>query len=1097
MDRAAARGWMMRSGVQWSIRGIDDDIREAARAAARRSGLSVSEWLNDLIAEQTAGTEPAYSRSRQYFEDDDSDLDAIADAVQQLTGRIRTMDDNSRAALSDLQRRFDALEDRTATAARLDRRDVARPMDGGLRDRAGSDRDEIGTNRVAEAIRNLDARISAMSGRAQPPPADDAPAKLEAVKAHLDALLDPAPEQASSSDDVLEATLRSLESHIEQAESRLSASQQAAPSPSMSAGDEERMGQIEEELAAITDEIAAGQTSERADSDFATAIDEIAVRQQKIDELADFAALAGEQRQVNSSLVALRADITALADRITTTSGASADDREANFRLAECIDELARRTPDKEQLESRLDAIATRVDGFLEQTAPADAIGELHERFSALVERLDAMSAKQAEPLALLDEIKSEISEIRGELAERAQPKINHIEEQLAELAERLDSATNSEPQGEALAELEARIAHLASEIERSMPHAATLKQIEDELVLLQGNLSESRQESLDAVRSAAQAAVQEVATPPGDSELVRALKDDLGNIRAAAGESDQRMQQTLGSVQGTLARVVERLTQLEKEGVEPASANTRGAAKIAEVEVADAPVLRAEPASEIDPLPASPGDQEDYQPPLADPSKPDLAALRELARSASESQPEKKTDRRADFIAAARRAAQAAAVEAGREFDNRTGDDEAGTFTRIGLAIRNRKRPLLLAAAALVLAISAVHLFGERGVRMLKNSPDAVDIGSNSGDTLVSPLRPGEVSAKMPVAVTVPKIGNSALVAPPPDVRAAIAFADPVSVNARFTVAPTAIAFAPAAGDSARASHVAPLAAFAPRPESTIGPSSLRRAAEVGDPAAAFEVAARYAGGKGVRRDLAKAAEWYERAAQAGVAVAQYRLGSLLERGQGVAMDRSAAVTWYQRAADQGNTGAMHNLAVMMSEGVDGTPDHGKAFEWFLAAASYGVTDSQYNLGVAFARGLAPTRNMVESYKWFALAAAAGDADASARRDEIAKSLSPDDLVKARAAAKAWRVTPSIAEANSVGGWDQVSEGVTAADRRALVIKIQALLAEQGYDPGPLDGFEGPKTREAVRAFQRNVGLSATGNISGDLATVLASRST
>lgn len=1088
---------MMRSGVQWSIRGIDDDIREAARAAARRSGLSVSEWLNDLIAEQTAGSEPVHSRSRQYFEDDDSDFDAIADAVQRLTGRIRTMDDNSRAALSDLQRRFDALEERTATAARLDRRDVPRPMAEDLRDRARTGGDEAGANRVAEAIRNLDARISAMSERVQPPPADDAPAKLEAVKAHLDALLEPAPEQAPSSDHALEATLRSLESHIEQAESRLNASQQAAPSPSMSADDEERMGQIEEELAAITDEIAAGQTSERADSDFASAIDEIAVRQQKIDELADFAALAGEQRQVNSSLVALRADITALADKITTKSGASADDREANFRLAERIDELARRTPDAERLESRLDAIATRVDGFLEQSAPAGAIGALHERFAALVERLDAMSAKQAEPLALLDEIKSEISEIRSELAERAQPKINHIEEQIAELAERLESATNSEPKGEALAELEARIAHLASEIERSMPHAATLKQIEDELALLQGNLSESRQESLDAVRSAAQAAVQEIATPPGDSELVRALKDDLGNIRAAAGESDQRMQQTLGSVQGTLARVVERLTQLEKEGVEPASANTRGAADIAEVEVADAPVLRAEPASEVDPLPVSLGDQEDYQPPIADPSKPDLAALRELARSASESQPEKKTDRRADFIAAARRAAQAAAVEAGREFDGRTGDDEPGTFTRIGLAIRNRKRPLLLAAAALVLAISAVHLFGERGVRMLKNSPDAVDIGFKSGDTLVSPLRPGEVSAKMPAAVTVPKVGNSALVAPPPDVRAAIAFADPVSVNARFTAAPTAIAFAPAAGDSARASHVAPLGAFAPRPESTIGPSSLRRAAEVGDPAAAFEVAARYASGKGVRRDLAKAAEWYERAAQAGVAVAQYRLGSLLERGQGVAMDRSAAVTWYQRAADQGNTGAMHNLAVMMSEGVDGTPDHGKAFEWFFAAAGYGVTDSQYNLGVAFARGLAPTRNMVESYKWFGLAAAAGDADASARRDEIANSLSPDDLVKARAAVKAWRVTPSIAEANSVGGWDKVSEGVTAADRRALVIKIQALLAEQGYDPGPLDGFEGPKTREAVRAFQRNVGLSATGNISGDLATVLASRST
>ena len=190
-----------------------------------------------------------------------------------------------------------------------------------------------------------------------------------------------------------------------------------------------------------------------------------------------------------------------------------------------------------------------------------------------------------------------------------------------------------------------------------------------------------------------------------------------------------------------------------------------------------------------------------------------------------------------------------------------------------------------------------------------------------------------------------------------------------------------------------------------------------------------------------------------------------------------------------------------MHNLAVMMSEGVDGAPDHGKAFEWFLAAANCGVKDSQYNLGVIYARGLGPAQDLVESYKWFAVAAAGGDKDATVRRDEVAKVLSPDDLAKARAIVQAWRATPVITEANTVatppGGWGEASGGVTEANRQALVKKIQTLLAEQGYDPGPLDGYEGPKTREAVKAFQRKIGLTENGRISGDLVAALAAPQT
>ncbi len=43
----------MKSGIPWSVKGIEPEVREAAKDAARRSGLTLGEWLNTTILEQT------------------------------------------------------------------------------------------------------------------------------------------------------------------------------------------------------------------------------------------------------------------------------------------------------------------------------------------------------------------------------------------------------------------------------------------------------------------------------------------------------------------------------------------------------------------------------------------------------------------------------------------------------------------------------------------------------------------------------------------------------------------------------------------------------------------------------------------------------------------------------------------------------------------------------------------------------------------------------------------------------------------------------------------------------------------------------------
>ena len=73
----------MKSGIPWSVKGIEPDVREAAKDAARRSGLTLGEWLNAAIMErtETAPVQPSrfiHPRVRER-------LDSITDELAMMT----------------------------------------------------------------------------------------------------------------------------------------------------------------------------------------------------------------------------------------------------------------------------------------------------------------------------------------------------------------------------------------------------------------------------------------------------------------------------------------------------------------------------------------------------------------------------------------------------------------------------------------------------------------------------------------------------------------------------------------------------------------------------------------------------------------------------------------------------------------------------------------------------------------------------------------------------------------------------------------------------------------------------------------------------
>ena len=69
-------------------------------------------------------------------------------------------------------------------------------------------------------------------------------------------------------------------------------------------------------------------------------------------------------------------------------------------------------------------------------------------------------------------------------------------------------------------------------------------------------------------------------------------------------------------------------------------------------------------------------------------------------------------------------------------------------------------------------------------------------------------------------------------------------------------------------------------------------------------------------------------------------------------------------------------------------------------------------------------------------------------------------------------------------------GGGVRASERASPADDSVdgaagqLVQTVQEKLRDRGFDPGTIDGRTGPKTVQAIRAYQQSIGMKADGKI-------------
>ncbi len=411
-------------------------------------------------------------------------------------------------------------------------------------------------------------------------------------------------------------------------------------------------------------------------------------------------------------------------------------------------------------------------------------------------------------------------------------------------------------------------------------------------------------------------------------------------------------------------------------------------------------------------------------------------------------------------------------------------------------------RRPLLLAATLAVVSVLALNLVMQRAASsapvvepvasetpsqqtsMLGQPIDPATLPTDPrAMALVDPATVGAISPTMttqfskPATMAMPPLPS----APESDLAAAVS-AD----TARSAALPGSTGAAPSVGATT----------FDLAPEA-VGPLDLRQAAADGDARAQFEIGAIYSEGRAVTQDYKSAAIWYERAAAQGFAPAAYRMGNLYETGNGIEKDPDMARLWYQRSADAGNRMAMHNLAALFAGGQLGQQEFESAAEWFEQAANRGMTDSQFNLGMLHARGLGVSQDMEQSYKWFSLAARNGDADAIKARDDVAKSLNADAVKRINAEIESWKAIPIDLAANfaPLGTWSKNFDPGVVITAKDVISKVQTVLSKLGYDVGTPDGIIGPKTAEAIKAFERGTGMSELGMINPRLLAVLGSQ--
>lgn len=204
-----------------------------------------------------------------------------------------------------------------------------------------------------------------------------------------------------------------------------------------------------------------------------------------------------------------------------------------------------------------------------------------------------------------------------------------------------------------------------------------------------------------------------------------------------------------------------------------------------------------------------------------------------------------------------------------------------------------------------------------------------------------------------------------------------------------------------------------------------------------------------------------------------AGYPQAQYLAAVMLANGEGGEADPEQAEAWLFEAASSGLVQAQVEYGTLL---VDSEPN--AAVTWLQKAARGGSARAMFALSVLFGNSLTSEQNLGRARYWAHLAVRAGHPRAPQLLAQLAQASVGDSGQPVGQAAQ------GVAQQANQEGQAAVSEVRRAIARLPnTVARVQQALTMMGYEPGPVDGMMGERTRGAIRDFQRSIGVAETGN--------------
>lgn len=942
------------AAAPWSVKGIDPKAREVAKDLARRSGMTLGEWLNSMIMEDEddgvvplarrphmAETYERRGRSRRlddaYDTTSEDSLHRISVSIDVIAARLEAAERRSTLAIqgvdqavSGLVRRLDGQEEEGKTyTRRLD--DLAEELREGHRRLRAFERDtgpstQENFNKVETALGSLTGRLYDIEER-QRASAVDLRQRMEAVEkaagpgvgtdllAQVGARLDQAQSRTTEALKTLERSFAELDQRMRAAEGRIEPE---------GARDAARFEKLAESLSRQID-ANRSEMMQRLD---------VAETGARIDRIERTVQTFGDQLKLSEEKGA---------------HGIEAMGREV-LRIAQ-------------NLNARVQGVETG------EAARADAVtravtARVEENFARHVERVDQrLTAADDRNALALEKLGGEITRISDRLSDRIAQSERRSQQALEDIGRRLVESSDKIEQrydrasgelAERMRQSEERTARLLAEARETIEARAAAPAPErpmdslDSLFVAETPRAVAERTAPEPVRSTSPAADWRAAAFPEDSFEADDWSADPVTQEAAVAEPFPGAASEIVTPRFEASRDLEDELELQVRG--PASAPTPAPERI------------------IQPFGGFGGaDVDDVLEAISSPADAPRAARPVRDDFDGFDAGDVDFDGETDFVDQRQlQASMSAAAAAGRGASTRGAVDAA--------------RAAMAASADEPAARQGFGLKPRGGKSKLQERLDkqAAREGSTVRKTLLA-----SVTA---VALTGGGMfGYSALTggAGLPD----------------FAM--------PDFGAKADSDAAAPIAALA----MTSGDARLTASTNTGADDYAKAVQQLQAGD-------AVGIDTLKRAANQNYGPAQAHLAALYQSGEnGVGVNLTESRQWARRAAEGGDAKGMHFYAMQLYDGVGGVKNRPEALIWLQRAAEHGLVDSQFNVARLYENGAdGIARNTTEALKWYTIAARAGDTGAQEALTRLTPAASATAQRAARAAADAYQAQAASA---------------------------------------------------------------------------------